>query len=214
MSALMPVITDAGLAAIFNAEQTGVKAQVTQIALGNQSYTAHKTQTHLRQERDRINVSGGKRVNDHQIHISALADSDKEFWVKEVGFYLGDGTLFAVWSDDQPLAYKSKNVPLLLAFDLALSALPANSIEIITGTDNLNILIDAEFAVLATAQIDRMKTEVKYAIAEIENSKQRQSKQQAMQDLIKHTQAEMAAIYAHLAASDAQIQTNILKGVL
>jgi len=137
VSALIPIITTKGLAAVFNAENTGYAAKVTHIALGDNGRMPSKGELGLTNERMRIPIADGERVNDHQIHVTALADGDTEFWVREIGFMLEDGTMLAVWSDkDSPLAYKSEAVPLLLGFDLVLEALPAQSVTVVgTGAD-------------------------------------------------------------------------------
>ena len=140
MSALIPLITTRGLAAIFNAEGTGFAAEITHIALGDHGRNPRKNEIGLVHERMRIEIADGQRVGDHQIHVTALADGEKEFWVKEIGFMLKDGTMLAVWSDpDSPLAYKSKQVPLLLAFDLALEALPAQSVTVVSTGNELSL---------------------------------------------------------------------------
>lgn len=132
--ALIPVITTRGLAAVFNAQNTGLSAEITHIALGDHGRTPSKNEVGLVNERMRIAIADGVRIDDHQIHLTGIADGSSEFWVREIGFILADGNMLAVWSDIDPLAYKSAEVPLLLAFDLVLAALPANSVNII-GTD-------------------------------------------------------------------------------
>lgn len=137
MSALIPIITKKGLAAVFNTESTGVAAKITHIALGDNGRTPSNGELGLVNERMRIPIADGERVNDHQIHVTALADGPTDFWVREIGFMLEDGTMLAVWSDKHdPLAYKSAQVPLFLAFDLVLEALPSSSVTVIgTGAD-------------------------------------------------------------------------------
>lgn len=138
-NALIPVITTRGLAAVFNAQNTGLATDITHIALGDNGRTPSKNEVGLFNERMRVAVADGERIDDHQIHLTGMADGSPEFWVREIGFILADGTMLAVWSDTDPLAYKSAEVPLLLAFDLVLAALPANSVNII-GTDaNLSL---------------------------------------------------------------------------
>lgn len=162
MSALIPIITTKGLAAVFNAENTGVAAKITHIALGDNGRTPSKGELGLVNERMRIPIADGERVNDHQIHVTALADGSTEFWVREIGFMLEDGTMLAVWSDkDSPLAYKSAQVPLLLAFDLVLEALPAQSVTVVgTGAD-LSLAAFAEHqTALAAANVGNMARHV------------------------------------------------------
>ena len=144
MSALIPVITTLGLAAVFSETNTGLAAEITHIALGDNGRTPSKNEIGLTNERMRIAVADGSRIDDHQIHLTGLADGDSEFWVREIGFILADDTMLAVRSDEQPLAYKSAQVPLLLAFDLALSALPAQSVTVIGTGANLSLAAYAD----------------------------------------------------------------------
>ena len=159
--ALIPVITTRGLAAVFNAQNTGLSAEITHIALGDHGRTPSKNEVGLVNERMRIAIADGDRIDDHQIHLTGLADGDTEFWIREIGFILKDGTMLAVWSDTDPLAYKSAEVPLLLAFDLVLAALPANSVNIIGTGANLSLAAWGEqLAAVAAANVDNMARHV------------------------------------------------------
>lgn len=159
---LQPVITTAGLAAIWRADNTGVAAEITHIGLGTSAYTPVKTQTALRARKGMYPVSDGQRLSDTLLHLTAVADDALEYWVKEVGFYLSDGTLLAVWSDPTAaLAYKSTTAQLLLAYDLSLSALPANSVTITSTGAGLNLSLSEQIAALAAAQISGMLRGVK-----------------------------------------------------
>jgi hypothetical protein len=151
---LQPVITEAGLAAIFNATQDGFQGKITHIALGDSGYSPAQTQTKLRTEKARHAISDGEKLGTNHLHLTAIADGKTEFWVREVGFYLDSGQLLAVWSDPKsPLAYKSAGVDLLLAYDLLLEALPANSVTVESSGAGLNLTLAGPLAALAAAQI-------------------------------------------------------------
>lgn len=155
---LLPTITEAGLNAIWRASNDGVSAQITHIALGDAAYTPNQGMTRLQSERARYPVADGKRLTSRQIHLTALADGNAEFWVREVGFYLADGTCLAIWSDPaKPLAYKAGGVDLLLAYDLTLSAVPADSVTVQSTGAGLNLAMAEELAALAVAQISEMQ---------------------------------------------------------
>ncbi len=163
-NALIPVITTRGLAAVFNGQNTGVNAEITHIALGDHGRTPSKNEVGLVSEKMRIPIADGERIDEHQIHVTGLADGDKEFWVREIGFILADGTMLAVWSDTDPLAYKSAEVPLLLAFDLALEALPAGSVEITSTGANLSLAAYTDkFICTATHSINAQTGVIKNA---------------------------------------------------
>lgn len=135
---LIPVVTQAGLNAAFNADNNGIELVITEIALGDGAWSPDDTATDLQNEINRLPVSGEK-VGDRQLHITAVENGTTEYWVNEIGFYLDDGTLLCIWSaPDNALAYKSAVVDLLLALDLVLETLPANSVTI-DGTAGFNL---------------------------------------------------------------------------
>lgn len=162
MTALTPTLTLAGLNAVFNAEGDGLQARITHMVLGDQGRTPSPSHTSLGNQRRRIAIADGEKTADRQLHITGVVDGDgPEFWVREVGFELEDGTLLALWSSTQPLAYVSNNVPLLLAFDLRLDALPADSVTIVTTGTNLSLAAWGEqYTANATATVDNMARHV------------------------------------------------------
>lgn len=152
---LLPTMLEAGLNAIWRTSNDGVAAQITHVALGDAGYAPNQGQAGLRSERARFPIADGKRLGSRQLHLTALADGNAEFWVREVGFYLADGTCLAVWSDPaKPLAYKSAGVDLLLAYDLTLSAVPADSVIVQSTGAGLNLNMAEEFTTLATAMVN------------------------------------------------------------
>lgn len=152
---LQPVILEAGLAAVWRATNDGLAAQITHIALGDAGYEPVQSQVGMRSERARYPIADGDRVSPSQIHLTALADGDAEFWVREVGFLLADGTVFAVWSHPtRALAYKAAGVALLLAYDLELTAVPAGSVVVESTGAGLNLA-------LAAAQVSGMRRDLR-----------------------------------------------------
>lgn len=136
---ISPIITNAGLAAVLNATDDGLSARITHVALGDNAWTPDNTAVALQSERQRVAVSNGSRIQPNQIHITAVENGSTNYWIRELGFILDDGTLLAVWSDpSQPLAYKAAGVDVLLAFDLVLSALPDDSVTVV-GTGGVNL---------------------------------------------------------------------------
>jgi hypothetical protein len=151
---LQPVITKAGLAAILSATKTGLSAEISHIALGSQAYTPSADQKTLRNEVARFPISSGQKLSSTLLHLTAVADGTTAYWVKEVGIFLKDGTLLAVWSHlTEALAYKAANIDLLLAYDLSLAALPADSVTITSMAAGLNLTLAEPLAALATALI-------------------------------------------------------------
>lgn len=151
---LQPVITKAGLAAILRADNTGIAAQITHIALGSTGYTPDDGQKSLVNQVAKYPISGGERLSSTLLHLTALADGTRAFWVREVGFLLSDGTLLAVWSHPtEALTYKSANTDVLLAYDLSLAALPANSVTIVSGEAGLSLSLAEPLAAQAASLI-------------------------------------------------------------
>lgn len=174
MTALVPTLTLAGLNAVFNAQGDGLQARITHILLGDQGRTPSPTHTRLGNQRRRIAIADGEKTGDRQLHVTGVVDGDgPEFWVREVGFELEDGTLLALWSSTQPLAYVSNNVPLLLAFDLRLDALPADAVTIVTTGANLSLAAWGEqYTANAAATVDNMARHVGLLFRVMELEKQ------------------------------------------
>ena len=147
MKALIPKITDAGLAAVFNASNDGLEAKISHMAFGDgdtgsgvTGYAPTGHETALRHERARVPIGGGKRLSPHEVEVQALLDTGPELWVTEVGFYLEDGTLFAVWSDpDVKLGFKADGMPLVVALNLALQGVPPDSVNVTISGPSVNI---------------------------------------------------------------------------
>jgi len=149
---LQPVITKKGLAGVWNATSTGLSAEITHIALGTSGYTPTNEQTSLRTQVAKYPIAGGERLSDSLIHITALADGPAAFWVREIGFLLADGTLLAVWSHaTDALTYKPANTDLLLAYDLSLTALPADSVTIVSSPAGLSLSLAVPLVSMANA---------------------------------------------------------------
>ncbi|POA99728.1 phage tail protein [Chromobacterium sinusclupearum] len=154
---LVPLILDGGLAAIQLASRDGVQLRITHVALGDAGYTPDVGQTALKHEIARYPIADGQSVGPRQLHLTALADDDKEFWIREVAFILEGGQPLAIWSDPQQvLAYKQAGMQLLLAYDLALSGVPADSVTVQSTGAGLNLALGEELASLGAAQIDEM----------------------------------------------------------
>lgn len=123
------IITNAGLAAITNAENNGtLPLTIAEVALGSGLWTPDATATGLQNEIKRIStVTGGNPAPD-QLYAEILDDSSDTYTLGEIGFYWSDGTLLAIYSQTSPIQDKTATVPLLLSCDIALSSLPVNSL--------------------------------------------------------------------------------------
>nr|WP_180205504.1 phage tail protein [Pseudomonas sp. SbOxS1]NYU05617.1 phage tail protein [Pseudomonas sp. SbOxS1] len=157
MSELQPVITKAGLSAVWRKDKTGLAAEITHVVIGTEGYTPANTQTALRKQVAVYPISDGETLSSTLLHVTAVADGPQAIWVREIGYLLSDGTLFAVWSHPTDvLAYKPAANKLLLAYDLSLTALPPDSVTITSTGAGLNLTLSEELAALATASIADM----------------------------------------------------------
>ena len=150
------IVTQIGLEKAIQADLQGVSFKITAVGVGLNGYVPNKTMTALQNEFKRVVISGGKQIADNHIHFTALFDGADEITGREIGFYLEDGTLFAI--DSHPtniLLYKAPTDKsrALEGFDLILDAVPTNSITVdVTG--DLVINFDKEFGALQFAPYD------------------------------------------------------------
>ncbi|WP_321446901.1 phage tail protein [uncultured Cohaesibacter sp.] len=150
MTAINVTLTVAGLRAVFAAANDGLSAKITHVALGTSKYTPTGAETALKAEQARIDVAGGRYIDDYNIEISALLDTATGFTVAEIGLILEDGTLLGVWSDaDTPLATYTAGVPIAFGCRLAISQLPADGLSF-SGDVDLQLFFDGDFAKLAS----------------------------------------------------------------
>lgn len=142
--ALTLQFTEAGLAACLSAKDKGLKAEITHMAFGSNAYTPSKTQTSLSAEKERIAISdyqdGGK-----SLRMAGVFDGELEYAIKEIGFYIGT-TLLGVYSaPNKTLGYRTPSVKVVQWFTLNIEALPTDSITVVVGAENLNLILDKEF---------------------------------------------------------------------
>ena len=134
-----PIITEIGLQRLMTAAQSGAAVTISHVALGDTGWLPTASATELQHECYRTAISGTRRMNDTQQNFTFIVQGDREYWIKEMGLILDDGTLFAVWSDtEHPLAWKAANVNFLLGYDLVLTGLPSDNI-VIEANNELNL---------------------------------------------------------------------------
>lgn len=131
---LTATITSVGRTALFNAEDTGVNAEIAYIAFGDgngSGYEPSETLTALQNEIVRIPILNGKKISDSEIVVESIWNTDDEFRVFEVGFVLKDGTFLSIWSDpDTALMEKKQGVDLVIGYTLLLETVPTDSLII------------------------------------------------------------------------------------
>jgi len=160
MSDYTPLITQVGLNAAVDATQGGFKIEISHIAVGDKGYSPNRNQTVLQNEKDRVMVSGGKHAGPGQWHLTGVFEKKENFAVREVGFYLSDGTLFAIWSHPaNTLFYQTPIAKVIQGFDLILSGLPIDAISVDISGD-LNLYYGDEFLSLAVVQAKQLIAQV------------------------------------------------------
>lgn len=125
------VITDAGLAEVINAESSGTAPVVlSHIAVGSGQYTATADMTKLKAEFKRFDAVTGGAVDDHVIHLTINDTSSDAYTVYEIGVFTAKGTLFAVYSQKTPITQKAAGAQSLLAIDIVLTNMNAESVSV------------------------------------------------------------------------------------
>ena len=137
---LSPIVTRAGLSALINAGDDGLDARVAWLVLGDTGWRPDDTAAGLGSERQRVSILSGRMLSFNQLHLTAVVTGTlPDYWVREVGILLDDGTLLAIWSDPvQRLALKKTGVDLLLSFDFVLADLPDGNL-VVDGTGGVDL---------------------------------------------------------------------------
>jgi len=129
MSDVTIVVTDAGRAALVNAQNNGT-APVTIAAAGVSAtaIAAAKTDTTLPGEIKRIATLSGAVVADDTIHLIVRDEGMDTYTVKSLALYLGDGTLFALYGQAEPILEKTAASIMLLAIDVRFADIDATEL--------------------------------------------------------------------------------------
>ena len=154
--------TDAGLAELVSAKNSGIKGAITHVAAGDKSYTPQASQATLVNERQRVEVVDFEDLDLTQIRMGVRFSGELEYEVREVGFFLASGTLLAVYSvPDKLLTYKPSGGDWVQKFTLDISMLPTDSVTIQTGTENINLMLSEELASMTVAFIKAQTVQTK-----------------------------------------------------
>lgn len=148
--AVVCTITNAGLAALKNAQNTGLQAVIAQLAVGQgvagaggtfAGYVPTAAQVALKSETARVPILAGSAIADAigsrlvaQVPASSAPD---QYYINEVAAVLDSGVLLAIWSDpSKALAGKTPYADVELNFDLILQGIPASLLTVnVVGSD-------------------------------------------------------------------------------
>lgn len=127
MAALYLSLTDAGLAAVQAASGTD-PVTIAELGLTATPFTVAPTLTALPGEFKRIGAVAGTAAAANVTHMTAY-DTSSDVWnATGLGLWLGDGTLFAVYSSASTIINKAAPAFALIGFDIAFNADLAGSI--------------------------------------------------------------------------------------
>jgi len=156
------VITRKGLDECINAKAQGIQLNLKWVSAGDRAYTPNPDQTTLVNEIQRVEFGEYKKLASNQLQAVAKFSGPDEYPVKELGFWLESGTLLGVISAvDTTLNYKAKDGHCIQPITLNLSALPTDTVQVVVGTENLNIIIDTEMMMDAVAFMRSQVTQTK-----------------------------------------------------
>lgn len=161
MAGLKLQFTEAGLSKLLSAKDKGLRGEISHMAFGDGDYTPTKNQTQLLREKERISV-GDYQGDGKNLRMAGVFEGELEYAIREIGIFLSDGTLLGVYSQPgKTLGYRTPVVRVVQWFTLNIEALPTDSVTVVVGNDDLNLIFDAEFAQLASVQIETMHRQLR-----------------------------------------------------
>ncbi|QMV14732.1 phage tail protein [Vibrio spartinae] len=155
------VITRKGLDECISAKAKGIQLSLKWVSAGDRAYIPSPDQATLQNELQRVEFGEYQDIGIGQVQAVAKFSGELEYPIRELGFWLESGTLLGIISSpDTTLNYKTKNGHCIQPVTLDLSNLPSDSVTVVVGMENFNILIDEEFAQMAKAQVDTMHRQI------------------------------------------------------
>ena len=120
------IVTDAGHAALVNAANNGTApTTIAQFGVSETDFAASAATTELTDEVKRVATLSGSVVDDDTIHLVVRDQSADVFDLRSFALYLADGTLFAVYSQSEPILSKAAQSVMLLALDVKFASIDA-----------------------------------------------------------------------------------------
>lgn len=123
-------ITAAGLDALVDAQSGATDAiTVAEVGFSGAAFPMAPTLVALPGEFKRIAAISGTAISETVIHMTAQDSSPDIYDLRSFALYLSDGTLFAGYSQADPIISKASVLNLQLAFDIAFQDAIAGDIE-------------------------------------------------------------------------------------
>lgn len=128
-------LTTAGLDALVDAQNGATDAiQISEVGFSESVVTVAPTMTALPGELKRIDALSGTTISETVIHMTSQDSSPDIYDLRAFALYLEDGTLFAAYSQADPIISKASVLNLQLAFDIAFQDGIAGDIEFGSAT--------------------------------------------------------------------------------
>jgi phage-related tail fiber protein len=125
------ILTDAGKAAIVNANNTGVNPiAITKVGFGSAAWTPTSAATALQTEIKKLTATSGGVVAADTIHVTANDSTTDSYVVREIGLFTASNILVAIYSQADPIITKGAGTVALIAADLVIIGVPAGSITV------------------------------------------------------------------------------------
>jgi hypothetical protein len=127
--ALALVMTTGGLERFTAAQlDDDVDLTITEVGLTAATFVVAPTLTALPGEFRRIDTLSGDQIGDNIIHLLVRDEAAVAYTVRGFGLFLADGTLFAVYGQDDPIVEKAIGSTTLHAIDIAFPTADINAI--------------------------------------------------------------------------------------
>ncbi|PJI89069.1 hypothetical protein DAH55_03820 [Sphingomonas koreensis] len=131
--ALTLVMTTIGLERFTAAQlDEDVDLTISEVGVTPDAFVVAPTLTALPGEIRRIATVSGTQIGDNKVHLLVRDQAELSYTVRGFGLYLADGTLFAVYGQEDPIVEKSAQSTALLAIDIAF---PTGDISDLTFGD-------------------------------------------------------------------------------
>jgi|GEM_PF-1103508 len=121
MSDLTLTLTDAGRAALINAQNNGTTpVLLSEIGVSSTYFVANADTSVLPDEIKRLSTFSGQTVAADTLHVTLRDESEDHYPLRSFALYLDNGTLLGVCSQPEPILEKSAQAIVLLAVDIRL----------------------------------------------------------------------------------------------
>lgn len=157
MAPLIARITSLGVSKVFLATTASISVNLSHFAFGHGiagvGYNPTGAEVALKSEFLRFPVGAGERI-EQTLFLQGYcpAPHQQTGWVSEIGLFLDDGTLFALYSaQGQQISFVGEQDTIVQAMTIGLDALPVGSVNWTATGPNVNIMMAEPIALLATA---------------------------------------------------------------